>query len=87
MYRWLLLIGLLVAIAAGLIFGILNPDTVPVHLLFVQLSVPLGALVLSALVAGTLLGLVLGLIVFYLPGRLRRRRRDRSNGLPAERDA
>lgn len=80
MYRWLLLIVVLVAMAAGLVVGILNPDTVSIDLLFVQFSLPLGALVLGAMMAGVLLGLLLALIVFVVPGRLRRRRGSEDRG-------
>lgn len=73
MYRWLLLIVVLVAIAAGLVVGILNPDTISVDLLFAKFALPLGALVLGAMVIGVLLGLVLALILFVVPGRLKRR--------------
>ncbi|MFW5927234.1 MAG: lipopolysaccharide assembly protein LapA domain-containing protein [Wenzhouxiangella sp.] len=80
MYRWLLLILLLVAIGVGLVVGVLNPDAVALDLLFVQWSLPLGALVLGAMMAGVLIGLVLAFVMFVVPGRLTRRRGEGKQG-------
>lgn len=73
MFRWLLLFFLLAAVVAGLVVGVLNPQTVDLDLVLVQLSLPLGALTLAALALGIMLGLILAAILFALPARLSRR--------------
>jgi uncharacterized integral membrane protein len=75
MFRWFLLFFFLAAVIVGLVVGVLNPQTVNLDLLAFNLSFPLGALVLTALVAGILLGLVLAAVLFVLPARLARRGR------------
>ncbi|RFF26369.1 MULTISPECIES: lipopolysaccharide assembly protein LapA domain-containing protein [unclassified Wenzhouxiangella] len=79
MFRWLLILLVLLAAVAGLLIGVLNADAVTLNLLAFQVSLPLGALVLLALVLGLLVGLVLAWLLFFLPGRLRRSNRSRSN--------
>jgi len=79
MFRWLLLFFFLAAVVAGLVVGVLNPQTVSLDLLAFNLGAPLGALVLAALVAGILLGLVLAAVLFVLPSRLSRRGRTKSS--------
>ena len=73
MYRWLLLFLVLAAVVAGLVIGVLNPQTVTLDLLAISLNFPLGALVLAALAVGILLGLILAAVLFVLPSRLARR--------------
>jgi uncharacterized integral membrane protein len=73
MFRWLLLFLLLLAVVAGLVIGVLNPQTVELDLLALQLSLPLGALALAALAVGILIGLILAALLFALPARLTRR--------------
>lgn len=79
MFRWLLILLVLLAAVAGLLIGVLNADAVTLDLLAFQISLPLGALVLLALALGLLVGLVLAWLLFFLPGRLRRSTRSRSN--------
>lgn len=74
MFRWLVLVLVLAAVTAGLVVGVLNPDSVTVDLVIAQLSLPLGALMLMAVGAGVLLGLVLAWVMFVIPGRISRRR-------------
>lgn len=74
MFRWLVLVLVLAAVIAGLVVGVLNPDSVTVDLVIARLSFPLGALMLMAVGAGVLLGLVLAWVMFVIPGRISRRR-------------
>ncbi|HEY7906055.1 MAG TPA: LapA family protein [Wenzhouxiangella sp.] len=60
MFRWLLLIALAVAVALGLLVGILNPDKVNFDLLFFQGSLPLGAIMLLCFISGILLAACFG---------------------------
>lgn len=79
MFRWLLILLVLLAAVAGLVVGVLNADPVSLDLIAIQVSLPLGALVLLALALGLVIGLVLAWLLFILPGRLRRSNRSRSN--------
>jgi len=82
MFRWLLIILVLVAAIAGLAIGALNADRVVLDLALTRFSLPLGALVLIALVIGLLLGLVLAWAAFIIPARFRRR----SGSRPGDRE-
>lgn len=73
MFRWLLLILVLLAALAGLALGALNPDPVTVDLALAEWQAALGTMLAAALGLGVVLGLVLALILFVLPARLRRR--------------
>lgn len=77
MFRWLLILLVLAAAVAGLIVGVLNADIVSLDLLMLEVSLPLGALVLLALALGLVVGLALAWLLFFLPGRLRRASRSR----------
>lgn len=77
MFRWLLILLVLLAAIIGLVIGALNADIVSLDLLAVELSLPLGALVLLALGVGLLAGLVLAWLLFFLPGRLQHSFRSR----------
>lgn len=86
MFRWFLILVLLLAAVVGLLLGSLNVEPVELDLLLVNTTLPLGALVMAALVAGVLLGLLLSWLLFILPGQLGRksdkRRRKKGSGLP-----
>lgn len=84
MYRWLLILLVLLAAVAGLLIGVLNGSPATLDLLLIELTLPLGGLVLLALGAGVLGGLILAWLLFFLPGRLRRSLRSRKNGKGAE---
>lgn len=75
MFRWLLLVLVVFAALAGLALGILNPESVSLDLVVVELKVSLGAAVAGFLGIGVLLGLLLAVFLFALPGRLRTRRK------------
>ncbi|MEE4302856.1 MAG: lipopolysaccharide assembly protein LapA domain-containing protein [Wenzhouxiangella sp.] len=84
MYRWLLILLVLVAAVAGLVVGVLNGSPATLDLLVTDLTLPLGGLVLLALAAGVLCGLALSWLLFYLPGRLKRTIQSRKHGKGAE---
>lgn len=69
----------IMAIVAGLVVGVLNPDPVHLDLLVVQAALPLGALVMVALTIGVLLGLLLALLIYVIPGRFSRHGREKQN--------
>lgn len=79
MFRWLLIFLLIVAAAAGLAVGALNVDVVSLDFLVFELDLPLGGLVLLVFSSGLVAGLVLAWLLFFLPGRVRRSTRSRSN--------
>lgn len=79
MFRWLLLAFFLLAFIAGLVVGVLNPHSVALDLVMFELVLPLGAMVLLAMVFGVMLGLILTFVLFVLPGRLMRRDRAESS--------
>ncbi|MFP4207757.1 MAG: hypothetical protein ACLFSC_03800 [Wenzhouxiangella sp.] len=80
MYRWLLLLAVLLAAAVGLAIGVLNPDPVELDLMLAAPMLPLGGLVLLVFAAGLLCGLLIFWLMFDLPARLRRRGIDRGKG-------
>lgn len=77
MYRWFLIVLVLVAAVAGLVIGVLNAEPVSLDLLVADLAMPLGGLVLLAMGLGLLAGLLLAWLLFFLPGRLQRSIRSR----------
>lgn len=91
MYRWLLIVLVLLAAVAGLALGVLNARPVTFDLILTDVSLPLGALVLAALATGVLAGLVLAWLLFIVPSRLGRRARvhtsNKGNDLADSRDA
>lgn len=86
MYRWFLLLAVLVSAALGLLVGVLNPDPVIIDLALVAPQLPLGGLILLVFAIGVIVGLLLFWILFDLPARVRRRTRQSKSsgsGLPA----
>lgn len=86
MYRILFLIVMILAIALGLLVGTLNHEVVGVDLMWVQLHWPLGLVLLLALFAGVLLGLLLAWLFRILPLRLQLGR-AKARQVPAVPDA
>lgn len=76
MFRWLLIVLVLLAAIAGLALGVVNSEPVTLDLIATGISLPLGALVLATLTLGILTGLFLAWLLFILPGRLRARSRS-----------
>jgi uncharacterized integral membrane protein len=72
--RLALILVILVFVVFGALFGALNAERITLDLYFVQPSVPKGALLLSAVVVGWMLG---GLVAWF--GRVPRLRRDLRN--------
>lgn len=81
MYRWLLLLACLLAAAAGLAIGVMNPDPVALRLPGQAFELALGPLIMLVFVAGTLVGLLLFMILFHLPSRWSRRRKSAGSDL------
>jgi uncharacterized integral membrane protein len=69
--RLILIVLILLVIAAGAAFGALNAARVPIDFYFFQASLPAGAALLAALLAGWLLG---GLVAWV--GEVPRLRRE-----------
>jgi len=62
---------MVLAIAAGVVAGVLNPQVVSVDLLWVQLSWPLGLTLICVLVLGVLVGLLLISLFIVWPLQMR----------------
>ena len=77
MYRISFIIIVTLAVALGLLLGALNAEAVNLDLLWVQVTWPLGLLILSAMAAGLLLGLCLAWFFSILPLRVRLRAQSR----------
>jgi len=71
-FRWLLLVLVFVALAFGLLVGVLNPDQVSFDLYWVQGQGPLGALLVAAFAAGGTVMWVLSVLTRWM--RLKKRR-------------
>ena len=88
--RSVFLLLALLCLAAGIVFGALNPASVTVDFYWLQVPVSLGFALLAAALAGAVLaGLVLMISVIWpLRARLRRARRQQAGALlpdaPAE---
>jgi uncharacterized integral membrane protein len=80
LYRIAFILIAALAVAAGLLIGTLNSEVAALDLLWVQLEWPLGLIVLGAVTAGLLLGLVLAWFFSILPLRARLRRAGRKDG-------
>src|SRR5690348_5810351 len=78
---WLLLI---VAASIGAAFGYYNSSSVPFHYLAGQTELPLIALLLSAFLLGTVVGLLLMIAKIWGQGRENRRLRHRLDNAEAE---
>lgn len=74
MFRILVLVLALAAAIAGLMIGTLNPDPVALDLLLVQFNPPAGAALLGAFGSGLVAGLLISMLLFGLPARLKRMR-------------
>jgi len=78
LYRIAFIIVMILAIALGLLIGTLNHEIVGIDLLWTQLHWPLGLLLLAALAAGLLIGLMLAWLFSILPLRMHLRKARRS---------
>lgn len=74
MYRLAFIVVTVLAIVLGLVVGTLNPATVRLDLLWVQLEWPLGLVLLTAGALGLLTGLLLAWFFSVLPLRARLRK-------------
>ena len=73
MFRWIVLLGCLLGVAIGLIVGVMNPQPVDVFLPGLEFTLGLGAVIILAFAVGVTVGMLLFVLLFYLPGRFRRR--------------
>jgi putative membrane protein len=80
LYRIAFILIIALAVAAGLLIGTLNSEVAALDLLWVQLEWPLGLIVLGAVTAGLLLGLLLAWLFSILPLRARLRKAGRKDG-------
>ncbi len=88
MFRWIVLITCVLAVAIGLAIGVMNPDPVVVNLPGLTFSLPLGSLLMLVFALGLICGLLVYLMLFHLPSRLRRGRHGAaSEGRLPERNA
>jgi uncharacterized integral membrane protein len=79
-YRIAFIVITVAAVALGLLIGTLNSSSVVLDLLWLQLQWPLGLVVLAAMAAGLLLGLVVVWFFSVLPLRARLRKAARNGG-------
>jgi len=77
LYRISFIIVITLALALGFLVGALNSEAAILDLLWVQITWPLGLLILSALAAGLLLGLILAWFFSILPLRVQLRAQTR----------
>jgi len=88
MFRWIVLVTCLFAVAIGLAIGVMNPEPVVVNLPGLTFSLPLGSLLMLVFALGLVCGLLVYLMLFHLPSRLRRSRHPSVNeGQLPERNA
>ena len=80
MYRIAFIVITVAAVALGLLIGTLNSGSVVLDLLWLQLQWPLGLVVLAAMAAGLLLGLLVAWFFSVLPLRARLRKTGRNGG-------
>ena len=79
MWRWLLVLLVLLAAAAGVVIGWLNPGEVSADLLVASFAIPLGVLMLGCVAAGAAAGLIVGMVLAWTGGR-RKQKRNASGG-------
>jgi uncharacterized integral membrane protein len=80
LYRISFIIVVTLALAIGLLLGALNSEAVSLDLLWIRINWPLGLLILSAVAAGLLLGLILAWFFSVLPLRVQLRTQLRKAG-------
>lgn len=80
MYRIAFIVITVAAVALGLLIGTLNSGSVVLDLLWLQLHWPLGLVVLAAMAAGLVLGLLAAWFFSVLPLRARLRKAARNGG-------
>jgi len=80
MHRLVFIIMATLAIALGLVVGVLNHQVITLDLMWTQISWPSGLMLLTAMMTGVLLGVVLSWLFGVLPLQLKVRaltRRDK----------
>lgn len=77
MRRWVLLVTLILAVATGLLIGMLNAEVVTLDVLFTTLQAPLGLIVMITFVSGLLIGVLALWSLRVLPLQFRLKRLQR----------
>lgn len=77
MYRLGFIVVATLAIALGLVVGVLNYQVITVDLMWARISWPLGLMLLTAMMTGFLLGVILSWLFGVLPLQLKMRARSR----------
>ncbi len=80
MFRWLVLLGCLFGIIIGLVIGVMNPQSVNVYLPGLEFSLSLGGLLMLVFAIGVIAGLLIYLVIFHLPWRVRHGRKKAKKG-------
>lgn len=62
MWRWVLILVVLLGLVAGLAAGILNPQPLTLDLFFVRVGAPFGVLIIAAFAVGALVGAIFAVI-------------------------
>jgi uncharacterized integral membrane protein len=76
-YRIGFMLVMVLALALGVVAGVLNPQTVSVDLLLIQVAWPLGLILICMLVLGALLGFLLTAMFSVWPLKIRLRRSEK----------
>lgn len=77
MRRWVLLVTLILAVATGLLVGMLNAEVVTLDVLFTTLQSSLGLIVMITFVSGLLIGVLALWSLRVLPLQFRLKRLQR----------
>ena len=80
MYRIVFIVIAILAVFTGLLLGTLNSDAVTVDLLWLQITWPLGLIILSSAAAGLLFGLCVTWFFTILPLRVQLRKLRNKDG-------
>lgn len=62
MWRWVLILVVVLGLVAGLAAGVLNPQPLTLDLFFVRVGAPFGVLIIVAFALGALVGAMFALI-------------------------
>jgi len=72
MWRWLLVLAVILGAVTGVFLGALNPEPVTVELVFIQWTASLGAIVALAACVGVVLGFAFAAMLMLFRRRPRR---------------
>jgi len=69
MFRWLMMLACMAAALLGLAIATMNPDRVTLVVPGQSFSMTLGSLLVAGFVVGVIAGMVLFFLLFYVPAR------------------